>query len=128
VYYLGKSYICISMKLHPYIQKALFIAILVMGMQVVYAAFSFTGLSGEKAKSKYSLRNLSALSHKGLSFSSLRSSLQYKGMQQPVSTKETVSGLEISSTLRYDNGNTTYILPYKFKIKTSKFKTPVAQH
>jgi len=31
--------------------------------------------------------------------------------------------------LRFDNGNTTYVYPYKFKVKVpTKFKTPVAPH
>jgi hypothetical protein len=108
-----------------YIKKASIVALLLMGIQVVYAALSFTGITDEKIKnSKYTLRNLSALSHKGLSFSSLKSNLQYKGAQPTVSSKETFSGVEVSSLLRYDNGNTTYIYPYKFKVKVSKFKTP----
>lgn len=115
------------MKGKPYIQKASVFILLAMGIQVVYAAFSFTGIADEKTKNnKYSLRNLSSLSHRGLSFSYLKSSLQYKGIQQPVSSRETLSGIEVSSMLRYDNGNTTYIYPYKFKVKTPKFKTPVA--
>ena len=110
-----------------YIKKATFVALLAMGIQVVYAAFSFTGLADEKSKnSKYSLKNLSALSHKGLSFSSLKSNLQYKGAQSSSSSKESFSGIEVNSMLRFDNGNTTYIYPYKFKVKASKFKTPAA--
>jgi hypothetical protein len=111
------------------IRKALFVILLAMGIQVVYAAFSFTGLSGEKNKnSKYTLKNLSALTHKGLSFSSLRSSLQYKGAQPAATgTKETFSGIEVNSMLRFDNGNTTYIYPYKFTVKVPKFKTPTPQ-
>jgi predicted porin len=117
------------MKKYTYIQRAFFAALLVLGMQVVYAAFSFTGLADERNKSnKYSLKNLSALSHKSLSFTSLKLGLQYKGQQQPSSTKETANGVEMSSMLRYDNGSTTLIVPYKFKVKTSKFKTPAPQH
>jgi hypothetical protein len=97
-------YLCAKMKAKLYISKALFVAILVLAIQAVYAAFSLTGIADEKARgSKYSLKNLSSLSHKGLSFSSLKPSLQYKGMQQ------------------------SYIYPYKFKVKTSKFKTPAPQ-
>lgn len=96
-----------------------------MGVQVIYAASAFTGITDEKNKAgKYSLKNLSALSHKGLSFSSLKSSLQYKGAQSSTAVKEMVSGSEVSSILRFDNGNTTYIYPYKFKLKAPKFKTP----
>ena len=115
------------MKRNAYIQKGLIVALLVLCIQFVYAAFSFTGIADERTKSKYSLKNLSALSHKSLSISSLKSSLQFKGLQQSASTRETGSGIEISSMLRYDNGNSTYIYPYKFKIKVPRFKTPAPQ-
>lgn len=107
-------------------KKTLLAALLMMGMQVTFAAFSFTGITDEKNKaSKYSLKNLSSFSHKGLSFSSLKSSLQYKGAQSSSNVKEVVSGSEVSSMLRFDNGNTTYIYPYRFKVKAPKFTTPV---
>ncbi len=115
-----------QMKQQQYIKKGLFVILLAMGIQVAYAALSFTGIADEKTKNvtKFSLKNLSALSHKGLSFSSLKSSLQYKGTQP---SKESIFGSEVSSMLRYDNGNTTYIYPYKFKVKAPKFKTPAPQ-
>jgi hypothetical protein len=114
------------MKTQQYIKKASFVALLAMGIQVAYAAFSFTGIADEKAKNnKYSLKNLSSLSHKGLSFSSLRLSLQYKGTQ---ASKEMTTGSELNSLMRFDNGNTTYIYPYKFKVKAPKFKTPSPQN
>ncbi len=117
------------MKLTQYIKKISFVALLLMGMQVVYAAFSFTGIADEKSKSsKYSLKSLSSLSHKGLSFTSIRSSLQYKGTQNISYSNENISGQQVNSMLRFDNGNTSYIYPYKFKIKVSKFKTPSPQH
>jgi hypothetical protein len=110
------------MKTRQYIKKASFVALLAMGIQVAYAAFSFTGIADEKTKSsKYSLKNLSTLAHKGLSFSSLKSSLQFKGTQL---SKDGQGNAEMNSMLRYDNGNTTYIYPYKFKVKAPKFKTP----
>jgi hypothetical protein len=109
------------MKTTQYIKKAAFVALLVMGIQVAYAAFSFTGIADEKLKTtKFSLKNMSSFSHKGLSFSSLKSSLQYKGPQS-------VSGSELGSVLRFDNGNTSYIYPYKYKVKAPKFKTPTPQ-
>lgn len=113
------------MKIKQYIKKASFVALLAMGIQVAYAAFSFTGIADEKAKmTKYSLKNLTSLSHKSLSFASLRSTLQYKPQ---ASSKESIFGSEVNSSLRYDNGNTTYVYPYKFKIKAPKFKTPSPQ-
>ena len=65
------------MNARKYIKKAVFVALLVMGIQAAFAAFSFTGIADEKLKTtKFSLKNLGALSHKGLSFSSLKASLQ----------------------------------------------------
>jgi hypothetical protein len=105
------------------IQKLAVAAILLLGMEAAYASFSFTGIADEKTKvSKYSLKNLSSLSHKGLSFSSLKSTLQFKGIQS--TSKETINGTEVNSMLRFDNGNTSYVYPYKFKVKAPKFKTP----
>jgi hypothetical protein len=116
----------LQMKLKQYIKKASFVALLAMGIQVAYAALSFTGIADEKLKTtKYSLKNFSSLSHKALSFSSLRSTLQYKGPQ--ASSKDAAFGSDVNSMLRYDNGNTTYIYPYKFKVKAPKFKTPTPQ-
>lgn len=110
------------MKTRQNIKKASIVALLLMGIQVAYAAFSFTGTTDEKNKSsKYSLKNLSSLSHKGLSFGALKSSLQYKGS---IASRENKNSSEVNSMLRYDNGNTTYIYPYKFKVKAPKFKTP----
>lgn len=110
------------MKTSQYIKKAAFVALLAMGMQVAYAAFSFSGIADEKLKTnKYSLKNLSSLSaHKGLSFSALKLSLQYKG---PQSLNKDNNGSE-NSVMRFDNGNTSYVYPYKYKVKTPKFKTP----
>lgn len=116
------------MKLRNHIRKITIAALLVMGVQVAFAAFSFTGITNEKAKtSKYSLKNLGNLTNKGLSYSSLKYNLQFKGTQT-LQRKETESGLEVSSMLRYDNGNTTYIYPYKFKVKVSKFRTPAPEN
>lgn len=112
------------------IQKLTFAALLALGIQVAYAALSFTGFADEKTHSsnKFSLKNLSLLEHKGLtlSFSSLKSNLQFKGMMQLSERKSTdnPNTSEVSTILRYENGNTTYIYPYKFKVKTPKFKTP----
>lgn len=113
----------LQMKTKQYIKKASIVTLLLMGIQVAYAAFSFTGIADEKLKAttKFSLKNLSALSHKGLTFSSLKSSLQYKGPQS-------ISGSsEVSSMLRFDNGNTSYVYPYRFKVRAPKFKTPAPQ-
>jgi hypothetical protein len=111
------------------IQKVIISALFIMAIQVAYAAFSFTGLIDEKAKnSKYSLKNLSSLSHKSLTYSSMKASMQFRGTQL-IGSKDQQNPSEISSMLRFDNGNTTYVYPYKFKVKVpTKFKTPVPMH
>jgi hypothetical protein len=91
-------------------KKMALAALLLMSMQLSYAALSFTGIVDDKTRSsKYSLRSLHNYTKKGLTLNAIKSSLQYKG---------------INIMLQYDNGNTTYIYPYKFKVKVPKFKTP----
>lgn len=109
--------------------------VLTLGVKIAFAAFSFTGITDEKGgtknNSKYSLKNVNAVSsHKSLSaisYSSLKSSMQFKGTQvmHSSSVSEALNGGgEVSSMLKFDNGNTTYIYPYKFKVRVPKFKTP----
>ena len=99
-------------------------AILIMSVQLAFAALSFTGIVDDKTRnSKYSLRNLSNFSKKGLSLNAIKSNLQYKGLTVP-SGGFGIQANEVNSMLQYNNGNTTYVYPYKFKVKVPKFKTP----
>jgi len=106
------------------IQKIGISIMLVMAIQVVYAAFSFSGISDEHNKnSKYSLKNLNSISRKGLTYSAMKSSLQL------LSNKDNQNSSEMNYMLRFENGNSTFVYPYKFKVKVpTKFKTPVAPH
>ena len=126
---LGKRINFVKMNKKQTILKFTVSALFIMAIQVTFAAFSFTGITEERAKnSKYSLKNLSSLSHKSLNYSSLKSNLQFKGMQV-LGSKDPLNGMEVNSMLRFDNGNTTYVYPYKFKVKVpTKFKTPVSPH
>jgi len=93
-----------------------------MAAKVAIASFSFIGISDERNKSnKYSLKNLSHTSHNTLSLYSLRSELQYKGSQS-ININTFDGGMGINSMMQYDRGNTTFILPYKFKINLPKDK------
>jgi hypothetical protein len=93
-----------------------------MAVQVSIASFSLTGLSDERKKSnKYSLKNLSNYSHKSLSIYALKAELQFKG-SQALSPGTFSNGTEVNSMMQFDRGNTTYIFPYKFKIKIPKDK------
>ena len=79
----------------------------------------------KKVTEKYSLKNLSSLSHKASTFRDLKSSLLYKGLS--VSTTAT-SGLGQSNYLKYNKGNITYVIPYRHKVILPRFKTPSPQH
>jgi hypothetical protein len=79
----------------------------------------------KKVTEKYSLKNLSSLSHKASTFRDLKSSLLYKGLS--VSTTMT-SGLGQSNYLKYNKGNITYVIPYRHKVILPRFKTPSPQH
>jgi len=111
------------------IQKIGISIMLVMAIQVVYAAFSFSGISDEHNRnSKYSLKNLNSISRKGLTYSAMKSSLQFRGTQL-LSNKDNQNSSEMNYMLRFENGNSTFVYPYKFKVKVpTKFKTPVAPH
>ncbi len=117
------------MKAKQYIQKIGFSIILVMAIQMAYAAFSFTGIADEHTKnSKYSLKNLSSFSRKSLTYSAMKSSLQFKGTQL-LSNKDNQNSSEMNYMLRFESGNSTFVYPYKFKVRVpTKFKTPVAPH
>jgi hypothetical protein len=106
-------------------RKYIMLAALLMGsLQLTYAAFSFTGIVDDKTRNnKYSLRSLNNFAKKGLSLNAIKSNLQYRGIQIP-SNATTIVNNEVNSMLQYGNGNTTYIYPYKFKVKVPKFKTP----
>ncbi|MGN6616884.1 MAG: hypothetical protein ACTHJ5_06865 [Ilyomonas sp.] len=87
---------------------------------------SFTG-NFDDNKDKYSLKSLNRLS-KNYSLSSLRGSFQYKGSlnmnQQYFNNNNTV---EVNSMIRFEKGNTTYVYPYRYKVKVPRFKTPTPQ-
>lgn len=119
----NNSYLCKVKKQLTY-KKIAMSMLLVMSMQLAYAALSFTGIVDDKTRNnKYSLRSLNNYNRKGLTLNAIKSSLQYKGIHIPNATPS-FQGSEINSMLQYDNGNTTYIYPYKFKVKVPKFKTP----
>lgn len=117
------------MRLRKHIRKIVIGSLFLMGVQLAFAAFTFSGITEKKAKdSKYSLKNLGNLSSKSVSYSSLKYALQFKGTQTLKAQPGDNSGTEVVSMLRYDDGNKTYIYPYKFKVKVPKFKTPAPDH
>lgn len=118
----------VKMLRYRHIQKIAFAALFIMAVQVAIASFSFTGITDERAKgSKYSLKNLSLYSHKSISISGLKSELRFNGSQS-VSQKNNDGGLEMTSLIQFDRGNTTFVFPYKFKVKLYKDKIRIPLH
>lgn len=105
-----------------HIKKATAATIFCMAASFAFASFTLTGTVDEKAKSnKYSLKNINHFSQKSFSLSLLRTRLQ-NGGSSIITPKN--NGTALNPFLQIDRGNTTYIMPYKFKIKAPKFKTP----
>lgn len=106
-----------------YIKKAFLATFLVFAVHVVFAAFTLTGNKNERNSSnKYSLKNLSKYSNRNLSLSSSKYLLRLKPTELHVSP----NGTGLNSSIQMSNGNTTFIYPYKMKIKVPKFKTPTS--
>ena len=90
-----------------------------------YASLIVTGsVESKKVAEKYSLKNLSALSHKTASFATLKSSLEFKGF---ANTNSSSIASVNANYLKYNKGNISYVIPYRYKVILSKFKTPSAQ-
>jgi hypothetical protein len=101
--------------------------LLILVINIAGAAFHFTGMNGEKDRgSKYSLKNLNSFHH-SLSIYSVKSGLKYYSSDVFKQCQLHNSNVaQLSSMIRYDKGNTTFIMPFKYKIKVPKFKTPTA--
>jgi len=102
--------------------KYLAAAILVLAVQVVYG--SFTGNS-DGSKDKFSLKNISTLK-KTYSLSTLRiNTFRYKGSEDLLQ-QNTNGQVQVTSMIRLERGNTTYVYPYKYTVKVPRFVTPKA--
>ncbi len=112
------------MNKHNYIKKITIATLFMTVVQFALASISFTGITDEKnSLNKYSLKNLNRF-HQSFSLITLKSTLHFKGSD--LFTQPTNSGSEFKSMIRFDKGNTTYVMPYNFKlkVKVSKFKVP----
>ena len=99
---------------------------LLVGVQTGHDAFTLSGGTTDKRgkQSKFTLKNLNLLNSKSLSYSSLRSTMQYKSIQTLGFQLKGNNNTEMNSMLRFNNGNSSFVFPYKFKVKVPKFKTP----
>lgn len=97
--------------------------LLLIAVKLAFASIGVSGISDDKLKSnKYSLKNFSALRHT-FSLNSLKSKLHYTS-SDVYSQSNFNSTTQMNSMMKYDRGNTTYIMPFNYKVKVPKFKTP----
>lgn len=101
--------------------KVIIAVLFVCATQIAVA--SFTGTIGESSKNRYSLKNFNKNFYKKASSYSLKAGFQYKGTKV-MSQQKDVVGLTFTNMMRFEKGNTTYIYPYKHKVRVSAFKTP----
>lgn len=84
-----------------------------------YASSIITGtIETKKISEKYSLKNLGSLSHKTSTFYTLKFSLDFKGVSNASAANST------ATYLKYNKGNISYVIPFRYKTVLSKFKTP----
>ena len=115
----------VQMIVRKHTRKLAIATLFVMGVQLAFAAFTFTGITEKKDKgSTYTLKNMHHFSAKAVSYASLKYSLHLKNGAQTTTQLTDKNGVEVTSLLSYNNGNTSYVYPYKFKVKVPKFKTP----
>jgi hypothetical protein len=102
-------------------RKLVIVVLLAFATQISIA--SFTGTIGESSKNKYSLKSFNKNFYKKASPYSLRAGFQYKGTQI-MSQQKDATGTTFNNMMRFEQGNTTYIYPYKHKVRVATFKTP----
>ncbi len=121
VYFVLKLYIC-AMKQILSPKKLMLLLAFIFSVQA-FASFVDNG-AVKKNKADISLKNFSKNSYKNTIYPSFRlSKFQYKGSSDIYQINSN-SSVEGQSFIRMQNGNTTYVYPYKYKVKTPLFKTP----
>ncbi|MEN9700920.1 MAG: hypothetical protein RIR55_223 [Bacteroidota bacterium] len=85
------------------------------------ASIVVTGsIDSKKVSEKYTLKNLSSLSHRTVTFATLKANLDFKGFANTNSIYNTST----AAYLQYNKGNVSYVIPYNYKVILPKFKTP----
>jgi len=102
-----------------------FVFITVVTTTVHASSIVSSSSESKKASEKYSLKNLSSLSHKVSTFHDLKSRLIYKGLTVSSSLN---GGQAQTNYLKYNKGNITYVIPYRHKVILPRFKAPSPQH
>ncbi len=85
------------------------------------ASIVVTGtIESKKVSEKYTLKNLSSLTHKTATFASLKANLDFKGF----ANSNSIYNTSTAAYLQYNKGNVSYVIPYNYKVILPKFKTP----
>ena len=103
--------------------KKMIIALVFIGATQISLG-SFTGSADKKSKNLYSLKYFNRNFYKTTSPFSLRAGFKYQGSKLLGQKKEANGDITLSSMMRFEKGNTTYIYPYSHKVSVPKFKTP----
>ncbi|MEI7588670.1 MAG: hypothetical protein WCJ68_04170 [Chitinophagia bacterium] len=105
------------------IKNILFTACLAIMLLASTSTFSSTivnsNMDSRRLVEKYSLKNIGNSTHKTATFNALKSSLIFKGF-----SNTTASADANSNYMKYNKGNISYVIPYRYKVVLSKFKTP----
>jgi hypothetical protein len=113
-----------SMTHTRHFKKIIIASLLLVGVQVALASSVITGRSDDNnLNSKFSLKDIGNLSRKNVALYSFKSNLQFNSMQI-MDERAVNGGLEFTSVLNFNRGNSSYVIPFHFKVKVPKFKTP----
>jgi hypothetical protein len=108
----------------PSIKNKFFIALstcMLLFTATSNASIVVTGtIESKKLNEKYSLKNLSALSHRTVTFATLKASLDFKGF----ANTNSMYNASTAAYLQYNKGNVSYVIPYNYKVILPKFKAP----
>jgi len=104
------------------VKKIIIALVLVSAAHLAMGAF--TGTTTKKSSSLYSLKNFNRNFYKNSSIFSLRYGFDYKGTRFISQKKEPNGDIAITSIIRFEKGNTTYVYPYVHKVIVPKFTTP----
>lgn len=109
------------MKVRSLYTKILAAALLILAVNLCFGAY--TGSTYDEHSSKFSLKNLAAVTKK-YSLSYLKvGGMKFVGTQR-ISEQPGDSTTQVQGMMRIQRGNTTFVYPYTYRFKTPKFKTP----
>jgi hypothetical protein len=100
--------------------KIFFVFLLVLAGHFAFG----TGSTEKSSRSNFTLKNSNKSKTTLTPVTS--SSFKFKGTQFLSVKKDKNNTIQVNSVMRYQSGNTTYVFPYKYKVKAPLFKAPAA--